>query len=824
MFLVRIFAMILSILFAIMISLRSFLSIVVPEVGTNFVLNPSAETTGNFTGHNGATVTRETFAARFGSYSYLYAVTGPNQGINLTLSALANAVHHVTVYLQRGTTFSTMQASLDGGTTYNALIAIGPIGVNEWGRYEVTIPASQANGSTSLILRDTVQENMRVDAVQVEATSGYFTTYIDGDLEPSFSGAYRWSGLKHASTSTRSVQERNGGRERDLSDAYGVELVKNNYGGIGMPPVTLNMQPLALQAGAVHQSTKLGIRNVNYQLDLEGTSYANLHQKRQDLIAVVEPHAVRGDQAFTMGFKGANSARTAYGRYRYNGGLGFTQPTTFTEQVFLSMIAVDSDYSEDDRQTQVLDFQDTDTDADEAMARIDGAWTALGTGFTNDVHVIAYDAERGRVYFGGEFVNANSVVVNRITYWNGTTFVAMGSGVSGGGATVIAIKIAPNGDVWVGGSFTTAGGSAADGLARWDISAGSWVQYTNGAPGDNILAIEIDSTGRVYIGGAFSNWDGVANADNIAQSTDDGSTWTALSTGVDDAVWAFAVDANDDIYIGGDFTTAGAISANRIARWNGTAYIDMANGVDARVRALAIGKDGTLYVGGSFSTDFNFIAAWDGSTFSDLGIGVDNDVYSLYIMNSGIVLVGGVFTTAGGIDIIDRFAGWNGASWFRWDLDMPSNPTVNAVFATENDDIYIGYDSIGTATIAGRTTVTNGGTAKVSPTITILGPTTANVTATLQWIENQSTGARLYFNMPINTDEVITIDTRSGSVGIFSNFRGEITDNPLPPGGLSLFDLLPGANTIAAFMTGTTTGAEVIMHWDVKHLSVDGVA
>lgn len=800
----------------------SFLSIIAPESGKNWALNPSAEATGNFASHSGSTVTRTTTNARYGNYQYSITAAGANDGINLTLSALANAVHHVTGYFRKGTAITgNLQASLDSGSTWNTMSAVDSVGTGEWGRYQVSIPAAQANGSTSLLLRSTDNENWRLDAVQVEATDGYFTTYIDGDLEGSFPGSYRWAGLKHASTSTRSAQERNGGRERDLLDDFGIGLLKNNYNGIGLPPLTLNMQPLALQSGAIHQSTKLHARNANFQLDLEGTSYQAMHQKRQNLIDLVGPHQVRGDQAFTLGFKGANTARTAFGRYRYSGGLGFTQPTTFTEQLFLSIIAVDADFFADDRGTASLDFTDSDTDADRAMARIDGAWASFGTGFDSNIFVIAIDQERNRVYFGGGFANANGAAHSNITYWDGNDFVTMGAGVNG---SVVALKIAPNGDVWVGGTFTQAGGVNSFGLAKWDVSASSWVQFTNGTSGDDVFAIAINSAGRIYIGGAFLNWDSVAAADRIAQSTDDGANWTALSTGVDDIVTALAVDQGDNLYVGGDFTTAGAASHNRITKWDGTTFIDMANGVDSDVDAIAIGKDGKVYFGGDFTTDFNHIAYWDGSTLNALGVGVGGDVFEIAIAPDGTLIAVGTFTSAGGINIADRIAGWNGSSWFHIDIDLPGSPTTEGLAINEYGDIYVGYSVAGTATLAGRTTVTNNGTAKVSPVITILGTTTANSTSTLQWLENQSAGTRLYFNLTINTDEIITIDTRPGSVGIFSNFRGEITDNPLPPGGLSLFALLPGDNVIATFMTGTTTGAEILIHWDIKHISVDGVA
>jgi hypothetical protein len=69
------------------------------------------------------------------------------------------------------------------------------------------------------------------------------------------------------------------------------------------------------------------------------------------------------------------------------------------------------------------------------------------------------------------------------------------------------------------------------------------------------------------------------------------------------------------LYAGGDFTTAGGVSANRIAKWDGTEWSPLGNGIDDWVRALAVFDDGSgpaLYAGGYFSTaggiDVNRIA------------------------------------------------------------------------------------------------------------------------------------------------------------------------------------------------------------------------
>src|SRR5205823_3890290 len=68
----------------------------------------------------------------------------------------------------------------------------------------------------------------------------------------------------------------------------------------------------------------------------------------------------------------------------------------------------------------------------------------------------------------------------------------------------------------------------------------------------------------LYAGGHFSTAGGVS-ASRIAKW--DGSAWSALGSGANGIVWALAVSGRgSDLYAGGDFTTAGGVSASRIAR------------------------------------------------------------------------------------------------------------------------------------------------------------------------------------------------------------------------------------------------------------------
>jgi hypothetical protein len=73
-------------------------------------------------------------------------------------------------------------------------------------------------------------------------------------------------------------------------------------------------------------------------------------------------------------------------------------------------------------------------------------------------------------------------------------------------------------------------------------------------------------------------------------------TWSTLGTGMNDWVYASAV-YNGDLIVGGNFTNAGGVSANHIARWDGSNWYPLGLGINAKVWALA-SFGGSLYVGG----------------------------------------------------------------------------------------------------------------------------------------------------------------------------------------------------------------------------------
>jgi hypothetical protein len=116
---------------------------------------------------------------------------------------------------------------------------------------------------------------------------------------------------------------------------------------------------------------------------------------------------------------------------------------------------------------------------------------------------------------------------------------------------------------------------------------------------------------------------------------------------------------------GGTFTAADGAPANRVARWNGSAWSALGSGVDDEVHALMrLAPSGDIIAAGKFlnagGAPASRIARWNGSAWSTLGSGLDGPAYALAQLANGDIVVAGAFTTAGGVSC-NRIARWNRA-------------------------------------------------------------------------------------------------------------------------------------------------------------------
>ena len=116
-------------------------------------------------------------------------------------------------------------------------------------------------------------------------------------------------------------------------------------------------------------------------------------------------------------------------------------------------------------------------------------------------------------------------------------------------------------------------------------------------PAATTLAVLVDDANAVYpvrIDPTFSDADWI-NFGGI-------SGFNAL-------VNAAVVDDSGNLYVAGNFTTAGSVSANRVAKWDGSAWSALGSGMNNAVNALAV-SGWNLYAGGGFTMAGNKASAY----------------------------------------------------------------------------------------------------------------------------------------------------------------------------------------------------------------------
>lgn len=154
---------------------------------------------------------------------------------------------------------------------------------------------------------------------------------------------------------------------------------------------------------------------------------------------------------------------------------------------------------------------------------------------------------------------AGGVAASGIARWNGSTWSAIGAGLS---ATVSALALLPNGDLVAGGSFVL--GGMPHYIVRWN--GVSWSGLGTG-PNGPVNCLLVLPGGDLIVGGSFTSAGGVG-ASGIARWN--GSTWAALDSGVNGGVAALTLTPGGDLMVGGVFREAGGLGASLLAQLTST--------------------------------------------------------------------------------------------------------------------------------------------------------------------------------------------------------------------------------------------------------------
>ena len=234
--------------------------------------------------------------------------------------------------------------------------------------------------------------------------------------------------------------------------------------------------------------------------------------------------------------------------------------------------------------------------------------------------------------------------------------------------------ISYNGDLYIGGQFGLINQmQQASGIAKyttfWSAFANAGVMCSiNAASSCGVYAL-CEYNGELYAAGTFTSMSGIP-VENIARWN--GTSWSAVGGGIttasiNDGVRKLIV-FNNDLYAMGYFTGAGNVSAQNMARWDGSSWSSVTTfPANSQILSAEV-FDGALYVGGNFTTvgsvPVNGVARYDGISWSDAGQGLQNSggVTCMAALNDTLY-AGGIFNFPSSSSVNSHVARWNGSSW-----------------------------------------------------------------------------------------------------------------------------------------------------------------
>jgi len=215
--------------------------------------------------------------------------------------------------------------------------------------------------------------------------------------------------------------------------------------------------------------------------------------------------------------------------------------------------------------------------ADHQIVRWDGtAATVIGDSTGWPYSLTMFDDGTGpALYAAGRFDQINGVSANRIAKWDGTSWSALGNGIEGPNfPRVRSIKVFDDGSgpaLYAAGRFDTVDGQAIENIARWDGT--SWSALGTGITGivgAVVEDLEVFNDGlngpELYAAGEFTTAGG-APAANLAKWT--GSSWTTTGTGTESFITClhtFRDDPTPSLFAGGGFASMNGQQVQKMSR------------------------------------------------------------------------------------------------------------------------------------------------------------------------------------------------------------------------------------------------------------------
>ncbi len=609
----------------------------------------------------------------------------------------------------------------------------------------------------------------------------------------------------------------------DLETVYGFKITQ--FPGAGMAPLNNISSTYGLLDGALYQRTRTEAKQFTLIGTLRGSTVANLHQRRRNLISVIAPDRA-GSPGQPVLLRYTGGASTLQASCFYAGGLELGNVRARTESnIAFSFDQFDPFWDKITSSSAALTVQSTFTASYIAQRAACGTWGAVGTGTNGEVKTLTSGPD-GTLYTGGAFTTAGGTTACRIAQFSpARVWSKVGNAFNNDCNDIV---IHPSGTLYAVGAFTVASATAASRVAQWSGTA--WANLGNAVNGTVNSAV-LSKTGDLYISGSFTTASGFS-ACRVARWNID--RWRSVGAGVNAEVKKIVFDSASELYAIGTFTTACATTACGVARFNltdwwrplGSSGLRAAAGVGLGNTGVVL-PNGNLIIGGNFdqadATSACYAVQWNGAGYNGVSNHTDNDINGLWPLYGGGLVVTGVFVILGGFIRSSTNAYWNTSTWIPFDITLPSGDDISAAYSASTGELTLGFSLAGTASAAGVTAVTNGGTAATFPILTASAPTSpvndSEGFMRLTQLINYTTGDAIYFNLNMVPGEVVTLDLRPNRKTFTSNFRGNIISAILPGSNLTTWRLLAGVNNVSTWITGGSGAAA--LSWTERFWSID---
>ncbi len=281
-------------------------------------------------------------------------------------------------------------------------------------------------------------------------------------------------------------------------------------------------------------------------------------------------------------------------------------------------------------------------------------WRSFSSGIVSDGQINDIENFGSALIAGGTFIRAGGHSAYGLATWGGRSWNPIGVGFGMDGP-VFALT-AGDGFLIAGGDFERAGRRAGERCSMWN--GGEWLDLEANFNGRVHTATT--RPGEIFAGGLFTFFEGRASR-HVAYRSD--NEWLTPGGGAAAVVWDLTV-WNDQVVATGAFRRAGNRPASRIATWDGSLWTPFGAGLDDTGRALQVYHD-DLVIAGDFASaggvDAQRIVLWNGFGYEPLGSGVDGEVRDFTIYEGDLIAAGSL--TRAGDAAVANCARWNGTDW-----------------------------------------------------------------------------------------------------------------------------------------------------------------